>query len=187
MQIIADEPPSFYANLRTPFPRKVERICLESTREAALRIATRRRRTWPTTCGPFFGPSRLSWESRGAIAAEPFSLEKTKGQRRVVLNYAAIDDYPLHDGQARLGCRRLHRNLEVRMGAAFPAKKVHIARLPEECDNRRRSRPNCYSRFNQAKAMISVVLTPLHQLRGLPTGSGTISGTGAEQTGGPLH
>src|SRR5439155_12708271 len=67
--------------------------------------------------------------NRGGIAAEPFSLEKLKTSD-VVLNYAAIDDFPLHDGKPGW-VSQLHRNLEVRM-EQLSGEKVSIARLPED-------------------------------------------------------
>ena len=74
-------------------------------------------------------PAKTVGGNRGGIAAEPFSLEKLKASD-VLLNYAAIDDYPLHDGKPGW-VSQLHRNLEVRM-EQLSGEKVHIARLPED-------------------------------------------------------
>ena len=94
--------------------------------------------------------------NRGGIAAEPFSLEKLKASD-VLLNYAAIDDYPLHDGKPGW-VSQLHRNLEVRM-EQLSGEKVSIARLPEDAIS-----PAIEAELLQhvphAKAMISVVSPP---------------------------
>jgi serine/threonine protein kinase len=101
-------------------------------------------------------PAKPVGGNRGGIAAEPFSLEKLKGSD-VLLNYAAIDDFPLHDGKPGW-VSQLHRNLEVRM-EQLSGEKVHIARLPEDAIS-----PVIEAELLQhvprAKAMISVVSPP---------------------------
>src|SRR5262249_24302773 len=67
--------------------------------------------------------------NRGAITTEPLSLEKLKTSD-VLLNYAAIDDYPLQDGKPGWVSQQ-HRNLEVRM-EQLSGEKVRIARLSED-------------------------------------------------------
>src|SRR5262249_27223917 len=75
----------------------------------------------------------------------------------VLLNYAAIDDYPLQDGKPGW-VSQLHRNLEVRM-QQLSGEKVRIARLPEDA-----IAPvleaELLQQVPQAKAMISVVSPP---------------------------
>ena len=94
--------------------------------------------------------------SRSAVAAVPFSLDHLKSSD-VLLNYAAIDDYPLQDGKPGW-VSQLHRNLEVRM-EQLSGEKVHIARLAEDAIT-----PDIEAELllqvPQAKAMISVVSPP---------------------------
>jgi serine/threonine protein kinase len=92
--------------------------------------------------------------SRGP--AEPFSLEELKASD-VLLNYAAIDDYPLQDGKPGW-VSQLHRNLEVRM-EQLSGEKVHIARLPEDAISPA-IEAELLQQVPQAKAMISVVSPP---------------------------
>jgi serine/threonine protein kinase len=94
--------------------------------------------------------------NRRGIAAEPFSLEKLKASD-VLLNYAAIDDFPLHDGKPGW-VSQLHRNLEVRM-EQLSGEKVHIARLPEDAISPV-IEAELLEHVPQAKAMISVVSPP---------------------------
>ena len=94
--------------------------------------------------------------NRGGSAAEPFSLEKLKTSD-VLLNYAAIDDFPLHDGKPGW-VSQLHRNLEVRM-EQLSGEKVHIARLPEGAISPV-IEAELLEHVPQAKAMISVVSPP---------------------------
>ncbi len=91
-----------------------------------------------------------------APAAEPFSLEKVKSSD-VLLNYAAIDDYPLQDGKPGW-VSQLHRNLEVRM-EQLSGEKVQIARLPEDVITPLME-AELLQHVPQAKAMISVVSPP---------------------------
>jgi serine/threonine protein kinase len=93
---------------------------------------------------------------RGEISAEPFSLEQLKSSD-VVLNYAAIDDYPLQEGKPGW-VSQLHRNLEVRM-EQLSGEKVHIARLPEDAISPV-IETEVLEQVPQAKAMISVVSPP---------------------------
>ena len=91
-----------------------------------------------------------------ARAAEPFSLDKVKSSD-VLLNYAAIDDYPLQDGKPGW-VSQLHRNLEVRM-EQLSGEKVHIARLPEDAITPA-IEAELMAHVPEAKAMISVVSPP---------------------------
>ena len=95
-------------------------------------------------------------ENRGGIAAEPFSLEALKTSD-VLLTYAAIDDFPLHDGRPGW-VSQLHRNLEVRM-EQLSGDKVKIARLPENAISPV-IEAELLQHVPQAKAMISVVSPP---------------------------
>ena len=74
-------------------------------------------------------PTAAFTPNRGGNAVEPFSLEKLKSSD-VLLNYAAIDDYPLHDGKPGW-VSQLHRNLEVRM-EQLSGEKIRIGRLSED-------------------------------------------------------
>jgi hypothetical protein len=114
----------------------------------------------PATSGPAM-LSRLEAMTsfagnRGAIAAEPISLEKLKSSD-VLLNYAAIDDYPLQEGKPGW-VSQLHRNLEVRM-EQLSGEKVRIARLPEDAIATA-IEAEVLQQVSQAKAMISVVSPP---------------------------
>jgi predicted Ser/Thr protein kinase len=91
-----------------------------------------------------------------APAAEPFSLEKLKTSD-MLLNYAAIDDYPLQEGKPGW-VSQLHRNLEVRM-EQLSGEKVQIARLPEDAISPA-IEAELLQHVPQAKAMISVVSPP---------------------------
>jgi len=117
--------------------------------------------------------------NRGGIAADPFSLEKLKTSD-VLLNYAAIDDFPLHDG--KLGwVSQLHRNLEVRM-EQLSGEKVRIARLPEDAISPV-IEAELLQHVPQAKAMISVVSPPFMNSQ-LCRREVEQFWRGAEQTGG---
>jgi serine/threonine protein kinase len=93
---------------------------------------------------------------RGGSAAELFSLEKLKNSD-VLLNYAAIDDYPLQDGKPGW-VSQLHRNLEVRL-QQLSGEKVRIAPLPEDAISPVLE-AEVLQQVPQAKAMISVVSPP---------------------------
>ena len=101
-------------------------------------------------------PAKTVGGNRGGIAAEPFSLEKLKSSD-VLLNYAAIDDFPLHDGKPGW-VSQLHRNLEVRM-EQLSGERVRIARLPEDAISPV-IEADLLRHVPQAKAMISVVSPP---------------------------
>ena len=92
----------------------------------------------------------------GALAAEPFSLEKLR-KSDVLLNYAAIDDQPLFDGRPGW-VSQLHRNLEVRV-EQLSGEKVAIARLPESA-LLAVVEGQLPEQFPDVKAMISVVSPP---------------------------
>jgi serine/threonine protein kinase len=100
----------------------------------------------------FFAANRVPTVSK----EEPFSLEKLKTSD-VLLNYAAIDDYPLQDGKPGW-VSQLHRNLEVRM-EQLSGGKVHIGRLPDEAVSPV-IEAELLEHVHQAKAMISVVSPP---------------------------
>jgi predicted Ser/Thr protein kinase len=93
---------------------------------------------------------------RSGIAPEPFSLDQLKTSD-VLLNYAAIDDYPLQEGKPGW-VSQLHRNLEVRM-EQLSGEKVHIARLPEDLISPA-IEVELLKHVPRAKAMISVVSPP---------------------------
>src|SRR5271166_1085042 len=93
---------------------------------------------------------------RGGIAAETLSLEKLKTSD-VLMNYAAIDDYPLQEGKPGW-VSQLHRNLEVRM-EQLSGERVRIARLPEDAISPA-IEAELREHVPQAKAMISVVSPP---------------------------
>ena len=93
---------------------------------------------------------------RTAVTPEPFSIEKLKASD-VLLNYAAIDDYPLQEGKPGW-VSQLHRNLEVRMEQRS-GEKVRIARLPED-EIPPAVEAELLQHVPQAKAMISVVSPP---------------------------
>jgi serine/threonine protein kinase len=101
-------------------------------------------------------PSQTYAGNLGGIAGEPFSLERLKASD-VLLNYAAIDDFPLHDGKPGW-VSQLHRNLEVRM-EQLSGEKVRIARLPEDAISPE-IEAELLEHVPQAKAMISVVSPP---------------------------
>ena len=101
-------------------------------------------------------PTQSFVGSRTAVTAEPFSLEHLK-KSDVLLNYAAIDDYPLQDGKPGW-VSQLHRNLEVRM-EQLSGEKVHITRLPEDGISPA-IEAELLEHVPQAKAMISVVSPP---------------------------
>ena len=138
--------PTAIARLNYDVPPELERITLkclqkspdrryQSARELLvdLRNLARELEHGPAAsgrrCSAARNRRRRSREILAASAAEPFSLEKLKTSD-VLLNYAAIDDYPLHDGKPGW-VSQLHRNLEVRM-EQLSGEKVHIARLPED-------------------------------------------------------
>jgi serine/threonine protein kinase len=94
--------------------------------------------------------------NRNAAATETFSLDLLKTSD-VLLNYAAIDDFPLQDGKPGW-VSQLHRNLEVRM-EQLSGEKIRIARLPEDAISPA-IEAELLLHMPQAKAMISVVSPP---------------------------
>lgn len=117
--------------------------------------------------------------NRSGIAAEPLSLERLKTSD-VLLNYAAIDDYPLQEGKPGW-VSQLHRNLEVRM-EQLSGEKVRIARLPEDAVTPV-FEAELLQHVPQAKAMISVVSPPFVNSEVCRRGVEQFW-QGAEQTGG---
>jgi serine/threonine protein kinase len=171
-KIVHEHPPAI-ARLNYNVPPDLERITLkcmqklpdrryQTARELMvdLRNLARELEHGPAAAGlPKF--SRLEETTsyagdRGETLAEPFSLEQLKTSD-VLLNYAAIDDYPLQDGKPGW-VSQLHRNLEVRM-EQLSGEKVHIARLPEHAISPVME-ADLLQQVSQAKAMISVVSPP---------------------------
>ena len=191
--------PTAIARLNYDVPPELERITLkclqkspdrryQSARELMvdLRNLARELEHGPAaSASATFGrvePSQTFAGNRGGIAAEPFSLEKLKTSD-VLLNYAAIDDFPLHDGKPGW-VSQLHRNLEVRM-EQLSGEKVQIARLPEdaispviEAELLRACSPGQGHDLGR--------LAPIHQLPVVPAGGGTVlARRGADRR--PLH
>ena len=164
--------PMAIARLNYNVPPELERITLkclqkspdrryQSARELIvdLRNLARELEHGPVTSGSaMFGRAETSSiaGNRGSIAPEPFSLEKLKTSD-VLLNHAAIDDYPLQDGKPGW-VSQLHRNLEVRM-EQLSGERVNIARLPEDGISPA-IEAELLLQVPQAKAMISVVSPP---------------------------
>src|SRR5262249_41776205 len=90
------------------------------------------------------------------IAVEPFSLEKLKNSD-VLLNYAAIDDYPLSAGEPGWG-GPLQRN-PARRGGQRLGEKVRITCLPENAIAPGME-GELLQHLPQAKLLISVVSPP---------------------------
>ena len=191
--------PTAIARLNYDVPPELERITLKCLQKSPdrryqtarelmvdLRNLARDLEHGPTPAGPaaFDRLERLQTTvgNAGAIVAEPFSLEKLKACD-VLLNYAAIDDYPLHDGRPGW-VSQLHRNLEVRM-EQLSGEKVQIARLPEHAISPM-VEAELLEHVPQAKAMISVVSPPFINSR-LCRREVEHFWQGAEQTGGRLH
>jgi serine/threonine protein kinase len=165
--------PAAIARLNYDVPRELERItlkCLEkspvrryqSARDLMvdLRNLARELEQGAAASGSAMFHGAEATESlsghRGRATGEPFSLEKLKTSD-VLLNYAAIDDYPLQEGKSGW-VSQLHRNLEVRMEQLSGAK-VRIARLPEDAVSPA-VEAALLEHVPQAKAMISVVSPP---------------------------
>jgi serine/threonine protein kinase len=170
---IVNAQPAAIARLNYDVPPELERItlkCLQKSSDRRYQTARElmvdlRNLARELEHGPAVAQSALLGRAettealvgnRGAIAAEPFSLQKLKTSD-VLLNYAAIDDYPLHDGKPGW-VSQLHRNLEVRM-EQLSGEKVHIARLPEDAISPA-IEAELLQQVPQAKAMISVVSPP---------------------------
>ena len=191
--------PTAIARLNYDVPPELERITLkclqkspdrryQSARELLvdLRNLARDLEHGPPAAGStMFGRSdrkKTTVGAGGAVAAEPFSLEKLKTSD-VLLTYAAIDDYPLQDGKPGW-VSQLHRNLEVRM-EQLSGEKVHIARLPE----------HALSPMVEAELLAACSagqghdfgrFAPLHQFPPVPARGGTLLAGGGTD-GGPLY
>ncbi len=170
---IVHSQPTAIARLNYNVPPELERITLKCLQKAPerryqtarellvdLRNLARELEHGLSATGPAM-VSRLEATSsyaghRGGSAAEPLSLEKLKTSD-VLLNYAAIDDYPLQEGKPGW-VSQLHRNLEVRM-EQLSGEKVRIARLPEDAISPALE-AELLRQVPQAKAMISVVSPP---------------------------
>ncbi len=165
--------PTAMARLNYDVPAELERITLKCLQKAPerryqsarellvdLRNLARDLERGPAAFGAALlgrtEPSKLLAGNRGGIAAERFSLEELKASD-VLLNYAAIDDFPLHDGKPGW-VSQLHRNLEVRM-EQLSGEKISIARLPEDAISPV-IEAELLEHVPQAKAMISVVSPP---------------------------
>jgi serine/threonine protein kinase len=165
--------PAAIARLNYDAPPELERItlkCLQKAPERRYQTARElmvdlRQLARELEHGPAASrPPRLGWleataslaAERSGMAAEPFSLERLKASD-VLMNYAAIDDYPLSEGKPGW-VSQLHRNLEVRM-EQLSGEKVRIARLPEDA-----IAPEMEGELLQhlphAKVLISVVSPP---------------------------
>ncbi len=157
--------PAAIARLNYDVPPELERITLkclqklpdrryQSARELLvdLRSLARELERGPEAAGSAMALSG----DRGQSAAEPFSLEKLKSSD-MLLNYAAIDDYPLQEGKPGW-VSQLHRNLEVRM-EQLSGEKVRIARMPEDAIAQA-NEAELLQHVPRAKAMISVVSPP---------------------------
>ena len=160
--------PTAIARLNYDVPPELERITLkclqkspdrryQSARELLvdLRNLARELEHGPAASGRA-EPSQTYAGNLGVSVEEPFSLERLKASD-VLLNYAAIDDFPLNDGKPGW-VSQLHRNLEVRM-EQLSGEKVRIARLPEDAISPV-IEAELLEHVPQAKAMISVVSPP---------------------------
>ncbi|HVC99084.1 MAG TPA: protein kinase, partial [Pirellulales bacterium] len=183
--------PTAIARLNYDVPAELERITLKCLQKSAdrryqtsrellvdLRSLSREVEHGPAASGSaMFG--RVEVGNRSGIAAAPFSLESLKTSD-VLLNYAAIDDYPLQDGKPGW-VSQLHRNLEVRM-EQLSGEKVRIARLPEDAVSPAHE-AEMLRHVPRAKAMISVVSPPFVKSEVCRRGVEQFW-LGAEQTGG---
>jgi class 3 adenylate cyclase len=105
------------------------------------------------------GPGAPALPDAGSPAAAPVEVltpEVIRGSD-VFLNYAAIDDQPLVEGQPGW-VSQLHRNLLVRV-EQLSGRKVGIARLPEESVTPE-IEAEVRGQFPRVKAMVSVVSPP---------------------------
>jgi serine/threonine protein kinase len=170
---IVNTQPAAIARLNYNVPPELERITLKCLQKSPdrryqtarellvdLRNLARELEHGPTASGSaLFSRAEATSSfagSRSGTTVEPFSLEKLKTSD-VLLNYAAIDDYPLQDGKPGW-VSQLHRNLEVRM-EQLSGEKVQIARLPEDAIAPA-IEAELLQQVPQAKAMISVVSPP---------------------------
>src|SRR5262249_26670904 len=152
-QIVSGEPRPL-RQIDDTIPMDVERICLKA-------LAKRPSERYSTAKDMADELRRFLAEqtvvtNRTGIEAEAFSLDKLKNSD-VLLNYAAIDDYPLSAGKPGW-VSQLHRNLEVRM-EQLSGEKVHVTPLPENA-----IAPEIEGELLQhipnAKVMISVLSPP---------------------------
>jgi serine/threonine protein kinase len=163
--------PTAIARLNYDVPPELERITLKCLQKSPdrryqtarelmvdLRTLARELEQQPAAAaGPDRpGATQLFKGNRSAVAAELVSLEKLKSSD-VLLSYAAIDDYPLHEGKPGW-VSQLHRNLEVRM-EQLSGEKVQIVRLAESAISPQ-IEAELLEHVPQAKAMISVVSPP---------------------------
>lgn len=170
---IVNSQPTAIARLNYDAPPELERITLKCLQKSPdrryqsardlmvdLRNLARELEHGPATSGSAVfnrgEATQMFAGTRSATVAEPFSLEKLKTSD-MLLNYAAIDDYPLQDGKPGW-VSQLHRNLEVRM-EQLSGEKVHIGRLPEDAVSPA-IESELLQHVLQAKAMISVVSPP---------------------------
>lgn len=171
-KIVNEQPPAI-ARLNYNVPLELEQITLKCLQKSAdrryqsarellvdLRNLARKIEDDPAASGPaLFGREEATStfvSGRSGVATGPFALEKLKTSD-VLLNYAAIDDYPLQDGKPGW-VSQLHRNLEVRM-EQLSGEKVRIVRLPED-EIAPAIEAELLQQVPQAKAMISVVSPP---------------------------
>jgi serine/threonine protein kinase len=153
IQIVSDEPRPL-RQIDDTIPQELERICLKA-------LAKRPSERYPTAKDMADDLRRFLAEQtpvgkRTASAVEAFSLEKLRTSD-VLVNYAAIDDYPLSAGKPGW-VSQLHRNLEVRM-EQLSGEKVQITRLPEKAIAPEMER-ELLEHLPHAKVMISVVSPP---------------------------
>jgi serine/threonine protein kinase len=171
-KIVHEQPPAI-ARLNYDVPSELERITLkclqklpdrryQTARELLVDLRNLARELEQgvplTETGLFSRAERWppAVSNRAEVAGEPFSLAKLKASD-VLLNYAAIDDFPLQEGKPGW-VSQLHRNLEVRM-EQLSGEKVNIARLPEDAISPA-NEAELLAYVPQAKAMISVVSPP---------------------------
>ncbi len=188
--------PTAIARLNCDVPSELERITLkclqkspdrryQTARELVvdLRSLARQLDNGTATAGSAVFRRAESTQSlvanRSPLADEPFSVEQLKTSD-VVLNYAAIDDFPLQEGKPGW-VSQLHRNLEVRM-EQLSGEKVRIARLPEDAISST-NEAELLQHVPAAKAMISVVSPPFVNSAVCRKGVEQFW-QGAEQTGG---
>jgi serine/threonine protein kinase len=162
--------PTAIARLNYDVPPELERITLkclqkstdrryQSARELLvdLRNLARELEHGPTDTSSSslvrVNPSKRFEAIGTTTSTEPLSVESLKSSD-IVLNYASIDDYPLHDGKPGW-VSQLHRNLEVRM-EQLSGEKIRIARLPEDAIPPL-IEAEILEQVPHAKAMISVV------------------------------
>jgi serine/threonine protein kinase len=153
LQILGNEPRPL-RQIDDTIPKEVERICLKAlAKRPSERYSTAK--DMADDLRRFLAEQTVVTNHTG-IEAEAFSLEKLKTSD-VLVNYAAIDDYPLSAGKPGW-VSQLHRNLEVRM-EQLSGERVCITPLPEkaiapEIEN------ELLKDIPHAKVMISVISPP---------------------------